>query len=276
MEVSFVDVDGANMRYYHAGAGKRRLLLVHGFGMCADAWSYTIDGFADDFEVFAPDLLGHGYTDWIDFPDGVAPQQHLVHYVGRFMDAVGIDRCCLAGSSLGGVLAALLYRARPEQIDKLVFVGIDTPVSETGAIDANVLKAAMANGTKAMQAATWDSCRNRMANICFDRDKAPADIALMQMSIYARPGAIEAYRRIGEGMIATADSDAVRMRPEEIKVPTLMLCGSDDPRAGLDTIKANHGRIANCEWVGFDECGHLPHIEHPQKFVETVAAFLNK
>ena len=276
MEVSFVDVDGANVRYYHAGSSKRRLLLVHGFGMCADAWSYTIDSFAEDFEVFAPDLLGHGYTDWIDFADGVAPQQHLVDYVGRFMDAVGIERCSIAGSSLGGILVALLYRARPEQIEKLVLVGIDTPVSDSGAIDPEVVKAAMANGTKAMQEATWESCRNRMANICFDRDKSPADIALMQMSIYARPGAIDAYRRIGEGMIATADSDAVRMRPEEIKVATLMLCGSNDPRANLDMLKTNHTRIANCELVGFDECGHLPHIEHAEKFVATVGAFLKQ
>ena len=127
-----------------------------------------------------------------------------------------------------------------------------------------------------MQEATWESCRNRMANICFDRNRSPADIALMQMSIYARPSAIDAHRRIGEGMIATADYNAVRMRPEEIKVLTLMLCGSNDPRANLDMLKANHTRIANCELIGFDECGHLPHIEHAEKFVATVGAFLKQ
>ena len=276
MEVQFVDVDGANMRYYHGGSGDRRLLLVHGFGMCAEAWSYTIDSFAEEFEVFAPDLLGHGYTDWIDFADGIAPQRHLVDYVGRFMDTVGIERCSVVGSSLGGILVALLYRARPNQIEKLVLVGIDTPISDSGAIDPEVVKAAMANGTKAMREATWDSCRNRMANICYDRDKSPADIALMQMSIYAQPGAIEAYRRIGEGMIATGDSDDVRMRPEEIEVPTLLLCGDDDPRADLDMIRSKHGRIKGSELVGFDQCGHLPHIEHAEKFVDTVGAFLKK
>ena len=276
MEVRFVEVAGARSRYYHAGEGGRRLLLVHGFGMCADAWTRCIDSFADDFEVFAPDLPGHGFSDWVDFADGVAPQRHLADHLGRFADALGIDRCDVVGSSLGGVLAVLLYRAKPRRIGKLVLVGIDTPVSDSGAVDPEIVRAAMANGTRAMRAASWESCRERLANICHDRDKAPSDIALIQASIYARPGVIDAYRRIGEGMIATVDSPDVRMRPEEIAAPTLLLCGSDDPRASLDLIRANHDRIAGSEVAAFDRCGHLPHIEHADAFVRTVGAFLGR
>ena len=276
MEVRFVEVAGADTRYYHAGESGERLLLVHGFGMCADAWTRCIDGLAEDFEVFAPDLPGHGFSGWIDFADGVAPQRHLADHVGRFMDALGIGRCSVVGSSLGGILAALIYRARPRRIGKLVLVGIDTPVSDSGAVDPEVVRAAMANGTRAMRDASWESCRNRLANICHDRGKAPSDIALIQASIYARPGVVEAYRRIGEGMIATVDSHDVRVRPEEIAVPTLLLCGSDDPRASLDLIRANHGRIAGSEVAAFDRCGHLPHIERADEFVRTVRAFLGR
>ena len=42
MRISFIDVDGVNTRYYHEGDGPA-LLLVHGYGSCADMWSKTID-----------------------------------------------------------------------------------------------------------------------------------------------------------------------------------------------------------------------------------------
>jgi len=92
MEVRFVEVAGARSRYYHAGEGDRRLLLVHGFGMCADAWTRCIDGFADDFEVFAPDLPGHGDSEWATFADGSGGQRLLVDHLGRFPVAPAIGR----------------------------------------------------------------------------------------------------------------------------------------------------------------------------------------
>jgi pimeloyl-ACP methyl ester carboxylesterase len=33
-------------------------------------------------------------------------------------------------------------------------------------------------------------------------------------------------------------------------------------------------RIPDCDLVTFDRCGHMPQIEQPQRFNETVLAFL--
>ena len=59
MKVSFADVDGARIRYYHEGGGEP-LLLVHGFGASADCWGRTIDAFGERYRAVAPDLPGHG------------------------------------------------------------------------------------------------------------------------------------------------------------------------------------------------------------------------
>lgn len=40
----------------------------------------------------------------------------MTRHLEGFMDAVGIERCAVLGSSLGGLLAPLLYAARPETI----------------------------------------------------------------------------------------------------------------------------------------------------------------
>ena len=51
MKVSFADVGGARIRYYHEGDGEP-LLLIHGFGASADCWARTIDAFGERYRVF--------------------------------------------------------------------------------------------------------------------------------------------------------------------------------------------------------------------------------
>ena len=115
-----------------------------------------------------------------------------------------------------------------------------------------------------------------MGNICFDRTKSPTDIALLQVTIYAQDDRLSSYLAIGKSIIDHADDDASRIRPEKIKIPALFICGRDDIRVPSDVVISNHKRIAGAEVVIFDECGHLPEIEHPEKFVDTVTAFLSK
>ena len=275
MQVSFVDVDGIRTRYIHEGSGDNTLLLIHGYGISADAWARVIDPLAVHYTVVAPDILGHGFTDFKD-PGAVGAPLFMARHLVKFMDLVGIKQCAIAGSSLGGVLAPLIYFERPDQVTHLILDGIHTPVTDAGTLGADTVRASMANGSKAMSNATWRSCIDRMANICHDPAKSPTDIALIQVTIYAQDDRLSSYLAIGESIIDHADDDATRIRPENIKVPTLFICGRDDVRVPSDVVISNHERIVGSEVNIFDDCGHLPEIEHPQKFIDTVSAFLSK
>ena len=275
MQASFVDVEGIQTRYLHAGSGEETLLLIHGYGISSDAWARVIDPFAERYTVFAPDILGHGFTDFKD-PGAVGAPLFMAHHLVGFMDKVGIKKCAVAGSSLGGVLAPLMYFERPDQITHLIFDGIHTPVTDAGTLGAETVRASMANGSKAMSNVTWQSCIDRMANICFDPAKSPRDIALIQVTIYAQEDRLSSYMAIGESIIDHSDDDATRIDPSRIKIPTLFICGRDDIRVPSDVVVANHDRIAGSELNIFPECGHLPEIEHPEKFVTDVTAFLSK
>ena len=274
MKVSFADVDGARVRYYHEGDGEP-FLLIHGFGASADAWVRTIDRFAERYAVYAPDLLGHGLSDWVDF-SGEPPQAHLIRYLGRFMDAVGIDKCAVAGSSLGSVLACLLHNDRPEQVTKMVLVDSATVVSDLGTPNPDTIRAAMANGSKAMRDVSWESCTNRLANILFHREKSPRDVALVHTTAYALPDRLAAYTRIGEGIIEYAGDDRVKIRAEDIPVPVLILSGRQDVRAPIDIIEKNYRRFPNVEKVTFEECNHMPELEYPDAFTAAVFDFLGR
>ena len=251
------------------------LLLIHGFGLSADIWARVLDPLAAHFSVYAPDILGHGFTDFKDPGADAAPLVMTRHLEG-FMDAVGIERCAVLGSSLGGLLAPLLYAARPESITAMIIDGLHTPVSDTGKLPPETIRATMANGTTAMTDVTWQSCIDRMGRICHDPARSPADIALMQVTVYAQADRLSSYLAYGQSMIDHVDDEAVRMRPESIAVPTLFLSGRQDIRAPIEVIEKNYGRVPGAELSVFEACGHLPEVEHPEKFVETVTAFLRR
>ena len=172
MRAAFIDIDGTRTRYLYEGDKDETLLLVHGFGLSADIWAHVLDPLAAHFSVYAPDILGHGFTDFKDPGADAAPLVMTRHLEG-FMDAVGIERCAVLGSSLGGLLAPLLYAARPESITALIIDGLHTPVSDSGMLPPETIRATMANGTTAMTDVTWQSCIDRMGRICHDRRARP-------------------------------------------------------------------------------------------------------
>ena len=234
MRAAFIDIDGTRTRYLYEGDAGETLLLIHGFGLSADIWAHVLDPLAAHFSVYAPDILGHGFTDFKEPGDETAPLVMTRHLEG-FMDAVGIERCAVLGSSLGGLLAPLLYAARPGSVTALIIDGLHTPVSDSGKLPTETIRATMANGTTAMTDVTWQSCIDRMGRICHDPTRSPADIALMQVTVYAQPDRLPAYLAYGQSMIDHVDDEAVRMRPETIAVPTLFLSGRQDIRAPIES-----------------------------------------
>ena len=97
-----------------------------------------------------------------------------------------------------------------------------------------------------------------------------------QLTSYAQDYILPAYEQI-----AHANMDIELTRPhrlvgrlEQIKLPTLILVGREDPRSSVDFHIAGHKRMPNAELVIYEKCGHMPMIEHIERFNQTVSDFL--
>jgi L-proline amide hydrolase len=61
----------------------------------------------------------------------------------------------------------------------------------------------------------------------------------------------------------------------EIHVPTLILSGRyDESTPAINDVL--HRGIAGSEWVIFENSSHLPHVEEPELYMQTVQAFLSR
>jgi L-proline amide hydrolase len=62
-------------------------------------------------------------------------------------------------------------------------------------------------------------------------------------------------------------------RLPEISTPTLLVSGRYD-EATPHIVEQIHQRIPGAQWQVFEESSHMPHVEEPDVFLETVEAFL--
>jgi L-proline amide hydrolase len=62
-------------------------------------------------------------------------------------------------------------------------------------------------------------------------------------------------------------------RLHEISTPTLLVSGRYD-EATPHIVEQIHSRIPDARWQLFEESSHMPHVEEPEAFLETVEGFL--
>jgi 2-hydroxy-6-oxonona-2,4-dienedioate hydrolase len=272
MRAYFIDVDGIRTRYLAAGSGPA-LVLIQPVGYPTDCFVRNLDILGQTHTVIAPDVLGQGFTDgpreW-----NLPPQVMMASHVGLLLDQLSIDTFSIAGSSLGGLVAALLCLQRPTAIQNLIIIGSGTVFNEPISQPA-VLKQVFANGSIALSDPTAEMCRKRMRGTCYHEVQAD-DIVLTQMIAYALPGAFENYKAIMSGLIASIADPAASVYPHLSKINNraLIMVGEKDIRTSLDSHRKGAARMGSAHLFSIPDCGHLPFLEMPEVFNTVVARFL--
>jgi pimeloyl-ACP methyl ester carboxylesterase len=89
---------------------------------------------------------------------------------------------------------------------------------------------------------------------------------------------MDGYRQALTGLKDAAESGALHVftRLEKIAAPTLLLAGCNDIRADRSWHEMVVTRMPDAELVVFEDCGHLPQSENPEKFNQVVAEFLRR
>lgn len=94
------------------------VVLLHGWGDCAETWQFLVDALPDDWSFAALDWRGFGGSEWAQqgywFPDYFADFE-------AFLDTVcGSAPARVIAHSMGGNIASMYAGMRPERIERLV------------------------------------------------------------------------------------------------------------------------------------------------------------
>jgi pimeloyl-ACP methyl ester carboxylesterase len=115
----FIEIDGVRFHYRDSGSGPA-VVLAHANYANAFMWDPWAKALEDRYRVIRLDLTGHGLTG----PDasGDYSLARTVRHFELFVDALGLDRFTVGGSSLGGTVAMHYTVKHPERVRELILV----------------------------------------------------------------------------------------------------------------------------------------------------------
>jgi pimeloyl-ACP methyl ester carboxylesterase len=124
-----VVVEGRRVSALLWGAESPDVVLVHSRGQNAHTWDSV--AMALDRPVLAIDLPGHGHSDWRDDHD-YGPWRNATS-LAVVIDQLAPDARAVVGFAFGGLTTICLAEDRPDQVRRLIVVGVTPAVRERSA-----------------------------------------------------------------------------------------------------------------------------------------------
>lgn len=115
-----VVVAGVSTAVLEGGEGPP-VILLHGPGESAIWWMRVIPDLVTAHRVIAPDLPGHGATEWTD-GDGILDSERVLAWLGELIESTCASPPMLVGHLLGGAIAARFAVDRGDRLSGLVLV----------------------------------------------------------------------------------------------------------------------------------------------------------
>lgn len=265
----YLNAGGIRTRYLHSGrSGLPPLILLHGVGGHAEAYIRNLGPHGDAFDVWAIDMVGHG---WTDKPPHDREIPQYVDHVLKVLDALGFAKASLSGESLGGWVASRIAADHPNRVERLV-------LNTAGGSQADpvVMERLKTLSLRAASDPTWDFIKARIEWLMADKSKAYDDLVACRQAIYSQPNMAEAMKHnmILQEMEARARNLMYPTDYARIEAPTLVLWTSHDPTADVSEGRRIASMIPGALFTVMDGCGHWPQFEDPETFNRIHLAFL--
>ena len=266
----YITFNGARIRYTVIGAGPV-VILLHGLGGFLETWGLNMVPLSNHCKVYALDLPGHGLSDKLD---GCYLPDCATGFLVNIMDRLGIERATLIGHSLGGAISMNTAANFPDKVDKLILVS-SAGLSKRVPTSYRILSIPVLGKLTIMLTGKYLFNRG-MKNLFHKLDFLSADIRSLVMTNPHKPLTAEelldiARRNVGIGGLRP-HSLMIDKLPY-IKTKTLFIHGAQDKVFPLKYVNKSFSLIPNAVVKVFDNCGHLPHVERPIQFNETVLSF---
>ena len=101
-------------------ADKPPLLLIHGGRDHCRNWDWTAEALRDDWHIIAPDLRGHGDSQWS--PDGSYTMAGYIYDLAQLIHQQRLAPVTIIAHSLGGNIALRYSGIYPESVARLVAI----------------------------------------------------------------------------------------------------------------------------------------------------------
>jgi len=224
-----------------APAGAIPIIHLHGFGISGRYLVPAAERLAPFHPTYVPDMPGYGRSPRPNHPLSI-PQLALA--VIAFMDALGLERACLMGNSMGCLVTMECAIQFPHRIERAIMV---SPAG--GAHNQPLVRG--------------------IAQLGVDSFREAHGMLQIAVPDYLRFGVINSVRLFRDmALFATSE------RAVDLMMPALVIIGARDPLVSRPALQKLVDEQSNMTMVVQDRAAHAINFSHPRSLARVVRAWL--
>jgi len=251
-------------------------VLLHGVGTSSGEWSWVLPDLARNHLVYAIDLPGY---DGSYEPPDYSPT-FTASFVNSFLDAVGVESAVVVGNSFGGLVALHLALSEPARVSALVLsdsAGLGQAVNPTlvalsspggGELARTLAKTPPGAAQRAFRRGLLMFARPWPIPLKWIKDQ----YKLAQLPNFTDATLASLRTTVG----AMGQREVLLDQLPQLQMPTLIVWGVEDRVLPYWQAEEAIPRLQNGSLELIPNCGHLPHVEQPERFASILGDFLGE
>jgi 3-oxoadipate enol-lactonase len=254
--------------YYemHGDAAGVPLLLINGIGGSCRGWlALQVPDFAPRHRTVIYDHRGVGES---GDPGGPFSSSDLADDAAALLEALQLERAHVLGAFMGGMVAQELALRHPERVERLVLVGCWARADAKRRMLLEKWKGMVSHGNPLEILA-----KERMLWTLSDETLEQTDLIHPMLQGYLRerfPLSDDTFARQCDSCLA----HDTQGRLDQIRAPTLVLCGQQDQLAPPKFSRELAAGIPSAHLVTIPGAAHLVMAEAAKRFDQVVLQFL--
>jgi magnesium chelatase accessory protein len=257
-----VDAAGISFHVQVTGAGPP-LLLLHGTGASTHSWRDVVPLAARHFQVIAPDLPGHAFS---ERPADLSLTA-MAKAIDRLLDRLGERPAIIAGHSAGAAIAIRMALDVQHPPAALLSIGgaLQPFPGMAGALFPAMARLLFANPIVPALFSMRTLVPGETGRFLARATGSTIDAKGVQL--YERLFRSPAHVGSALGMMANWDLAPLENDLSRLSVPLTLLHGERDAAVPVSTSRTVARRVAGARLVVLPGLGHLAHEERPELFV---------
>ncbi len=243
------------------------ILLLHG----AFSSLHTYNGWAKElksvFRLIRIDMPGFGLTG----PNKRGNHEMLMYKrcIATVLDRLGVKKCHIVGSSLGGWVSWEFAADYPERIEKMILMGAAGFLDQRNIpLPFKMARTPFLNKV-ARYAIKRSILEQFLKQVYFNQDKVSEALIDRYYDLFTNEGNLEVFFQMANSQFKENTN-----KLHSIETPTLLLWGRHDKWIPVENAYRFERRLKNSEILIYENCGHLPMEELPRQSAYDVQTFL--
>jgi 3-oxoadipate enol-lactonase len=253
----------AEIFYEVLGSGPP-VVLLHPFPAHHDLWKPAAQAVVSHYRVILPDLRGHGDS---GIGEGPATMEKHAADIARILDHEAVGRAQFVGVSIGGYVLFEFWRKYRARVEALMLCNTkaqaDTPEARAARLQSAL--DVMERGTEPFFESMLPKLIGKTTHrtrpdlvegaLRMMRKMSPADVAMVQRGMAARPDSMETLKTIN--------------------VPTLIVTGDEDVATGVADAEWMRQNLPGSQMKVIRKAGHYSPWEQPAEVGKLLRQFLD-